>query len=114
MGAIMKKYILFLILLLILPLTLKAQDGRVVFKVKSNHYYEFHVKLRENSQYLFKLNGESVFNFRMIEMSGNEWQLHISENNEINLRENIMDGGVYKIRIYSVADNNICLIWEEY
>jgi len=112
----MKKLIM---LWLIIPNILFAQDyfskeGEVKFKVRSNHYYEFQIALRGNTQYFFKVNGENIFNFRMIEPSGNEWQLHISDNNEMMVWENIMDKGTYTIRIYSVADNNIKMIWGEY
>ena len=112
----MKKIIIML--LLILPSFLFAQDfnqsGQVKFKVRSNHYYEFQVTLKKNTQYCFKLTGDSIFNFRIIESSGNEWELHISDNKEIIVWENIMDAGVYTIRIYSVSNNNIEMKWGEY
>ena len=118
----MKRFIKILLLLffplLFYPSLLKAQDfnqeGQVNFKVRSNHYYEYSIKLRANTQYFFKLTGESIFNFKLIEQSGNEWQLHVSDNNEIMVMENIMDKGIYIVRIYTVADNNINMIWGEY
>jgi hypothetical protein len=113
----MKKFIVFLMLIpsFLFPQDYFSQEGEIVFKVKSNHYYEFKVHLKGNaSQYFFKLKGESVFNFQIIEQSGNEWSVHVSDNNEIMVWENIMDKGVYTIRVYSIADNRIKMVWGLY
>jgi hypothetical protein len=112
----MKKYLLT-ILILLFTISSYSQEGKVVFKIKANYYYTFHIKLRGNcTQYLFRLKGTDRFNFRIIEPSGNEWQLHISDvlDNKIFLKENILDKGVYTIRVYSVADNFIEMEYNEY
>ena len=108
----MKK--LILVFLLLATTFLYAQDfnqeGQVKFRVRSNHYYEFSITLRANTQYFFKLKGESIFNFRIIEPSRNEWNLRISDNNELRVWENIMEKGTYTIKVYFVADNCITMI----
>jgi len=95
------------------------QEGQVTFKVRSNHYYEFQIPLRANTQYFFKLKGESIFNFRIIEPSGNEWEIKRSSfmdtnNHELIVWENIYEKGYYTIRIYSITSNKIKMIWGEY
>lgn len=96
-----------------------TQEGQVVFKVKSNHYYTFKVSLKANTQYMFKLNGESLFNFKLIEPSGNEGELQRSHfmgsnKSELIVMENIMEKGIYIIKIYSISDNVINMVWGEY
>jgi len=117
----MKKIIIFFILFVSVSCYSQKynQEGVINFKVKANHYYEFELPLRGNTQYLFKIRGENLFNFRIIEPSGNEWELqraYFVDNNvfELIVRENIMEKGSYHIRIYSIADNYITLMWGEY
>ena len=106
---------MLLLIFLIIPIfAFTQQEGQIKFKVRSNHYYEFEIPLRGNTQYYFKLKGQSLFTFRIVEPSCNEWSLHISDNNEIHLKENIMDKGVYTIRVYSIADNYIIMEYGEY
>jgi len=110
----MKKYLLTLFILLF-TINLYSQEGKVTFNIKANHYYQFNIKFRGNcTQYLFRLKGTDRFNFRIIEPSGNEWSLYQSENNQLVLRENIYDEGIYTIKIYSISDNIITMTWEEY
>jgi len=110
----MKKYLLTLLILLF-TLNSYSQEGELLFKIKANHYYQFNIKFKGNcTQYLFRLNSTDRFNFRIIEPSGNEWQLYQSEDNQLVLRENIYDEGIYTIKIYSISDNIIRMIWEEY
>jgi len=96
-----------------------VREGFVQFKIHSNHYYQFSLFLKANTKYFFRLNGETIFNFQMIEPSGNEWDLHIAKssnmkNYDMVVWENILDRGEYVIRIYTISDNIITMQWGEY
>lgn len=106
-----------ILILLLVPNLLFSEEKYLSFKVNSNHYYEFQLKLKEHTRYYFRLKGEGVFNFRIVESSGNEWPLYIANplnGNKLIVWDNILDGGVYTIRIYSVADNRIQMTYGDY
>jgi len=120
MGVTMKKYTILLILIFILPTFSYTQnyftkDGEQIFIIQADQFKVFHIPLKgKSTQYLFKLTGESIFSIQIIEPSGNKWDIHVSDNNEIMVWENIMDEGIYEIRVFTVTKNKVKFIWGEY
>ena len=91
------------------------QQGRIIFLIRANHYYEFKINLKKG-QYLFILKGEDGFKHSIIEPSGYEYEIIKSNflDNEVIRFENIMEKGIYKIKIYSDVDNTIEMIYGIY
>lgn len=89
-------------------------ESKIEFKIKQNHEYTFKIILRKNTQYCFIGQGKNDFHFQIIEPSGNGWEGIFSRCGKIISLENIMDGGVYTIKIHSFSDNYIKIYWGEY
>jgi len=89
-------------------------ESNIHVKLKKMYVHEVKIILKSYTQYCFIAQGKKDFHFQIIEKSGNMWEGMFSRNNKLISLENIMEGGIYTIKIYSFDDNDIWVYWGEY
>ena len=89
-------------------------ESSAVCDMQTGETQEVKVILRKFTQYCFIAQGTSDFHFQIIEASGNTWEGIFSRGNKMISLENVMDGGIYTIKIYSFSRNRVKLYWGEY